>query len=97
MRYVFFHNEIPFIGFGFLDNAIMIVVGTQIELAIKIILGISTMALNMLSFPSMYQHIINIQSLMLYCTDMGFAYFLYDMHRIPMHVFIFYYMFILQC
>ncbi|XP_075817086.1 transmembrane protein 65 isoform X1 [Microtus pennsylvanicus] len=44
LRYVFFHNAIPFIGFGFLDNAIMIVAGTQIELSIGIILGISTMA-----------------------------------------------------
>ncbi|XP_028609692.1 transmembrane protein 65 isoform X2 [Grammomys surdaster] len=41
---VFFHNAIPFVGFGFLDNAIMIVAGTQIELSIGIILGISTMA-----------------------------------------------------
>ncbi|CAO2602225.1 Transmembrane protein 65, partial [Lemmus lemmus] len=44
LRYVFFHNAIPFIGFGFLDNAIMIVAGTHIELSIGIILGISTMA-----------------------------------------------------
>ncbi|XP_047419373.1 transmembrane protein 65 isoform X3 [Sciurus carolinensis] len=41
---VFIHNAIPFIGFGFLDNAIMIVAGTHIELSIGIILGISTMA-----------------------------------------------------
>ncbi|XP_058420893.1 transmembrane protein 65 isoform X2 [Diceros bicornis minor] len=41
---VFIHNAIPFIGFGFLDNAIMIVAGTQIEMSIGIILGISTMA-----------------------------------------------------
>ncbi|XP_037658756.1 transmembrane protein 65 isoform X1 [Choloepus didactylus] len=44
LRYVFIHNAIPFIGFGFLDNAIMIVAGTQIEMSIGIILGISTMA-----------------------------------------------------
>ncbi|KAM7236686.1 hypothetical protein CapIbe_012358 [Capra ibex] len=44
LRYVFIHNAIPFIGFGFLDNAIMIVAGTHIELSIGIILGISTMA-----------------------------------------------------
>ncbi|XP_005410996.2 PREDICTED: transmembrane protein 65 isoform X1 [Chinchilla lanigera] len=44
LRYVFIHNAIPFVGFGFLDNAIMIVAGTQIELSIGIILGISTMA-----------------------------------------------------
>ncbi|XP_027701281.1 transmembrane protein 65-like isoform X3 [Vombatus ursinus] len=41
---VFIHNALPFVGFGFLDNAIMIVAGTQIELSIGIILGISTMA-----------------------------------------------------
>uniref|UniRef100_A0A452E2Z0 Transmembrane protein 65 n=1 Tax=Capra hircus TaxID=9925 RepID=A0A452E2Z0_CAPHI len=40
---LFIHNAIPFIGFGFLDNAIMIVAGTHIELSIGIILGISTM------------------------------------------------------
>ncbi|XP_062914579.1 transmembrane protein 65 isoform X3 [Mobula hypostoma] len=41
---VFLHSAIPFIGFGFLDNAIMIVAGTQIELSIGVIFGISTMA-----------------------------------------------------
>ncbi|XP_051833750.1 LOW QUALITY PROTEIN: transmembrane protein 65-like [Antechinus flavipes] len=41
---VFIHNALPFVGFGFLDNVIMIVAGTQIELSIGIILGISTMA-----------------------------------------------------
>ncbi|TNN67241.1 Transmembrane protein 65 [Liparis tanakae] len=41
---VLFHNAIPFIGFGFLDNAIMIAAGTQIELSIGVTLGISTMA-----------------------------------------------------
>ncbi|XP_063042271.1 transmembrane protein 65-like [Engraulis encrasicolus] len=44
LRYVLFHNALPFVGFGFLDNAIMIVAGTQIELSIGVILGISTMA-----------------------------------------------------
>ncbi|XP_041046293.1 transmembrane protein 65 isoform X1 [Carcharodon carcharias] len=43
-RYVFLHSAIPFVGFGFLDNAIMIVAGTQIELSIGVIFGISTMA-----------------------------------------------------
>ncbi|XP_026502136.1 transmembrane protein 65 [Terrapene carolina triunguis] len=43
-RYVFFHNAIPFVGFGFLDNAIMIAAGTQIELSIGVVLGITTMA-----------------------------------------------------
>ncbi|XP_023815975.1 transmembrane protein 65-like [Oryzias latipes] len=41
---VLFHNAIPFVGFGFLDNAIMIAAGTQIELSIGVTLGISTMA-----------------------------------------------------
>ncbi|KAM6909837.1 transmembrane protein 65-like [Xenentodon cancila] len=44
LRYVLLHNAIPFVGFGFLDNCIMIVAGTQIELSIGVILGISTMA-----------------------------------------------------
>ncbi|XP_061919381.1 transmembrane protein 65-like [Entelurus aequoreus] len=44
LRYVLLHNALPFVGFGFLDNCIMIVAGTQIELSIGVILGISTMA-----------------------------------------------------
>ncbi|XP_067387263.1 transmembrane protein 65 isoform X2 [Emydura macquarii macquarii] len=44
LKHVFFHNAIPFVGFGFLDNAIMIAAGTQIELSIGVVLGISTMA-----------------------------------------------------
>ncbi|XP_043922526.1 transmembrane protein 65 [Protopterus annectens] len=44
LRHVFFHNALPFVGFGFLDNAIMIAAGTQIEISIGVILGISTMA-----------------------------------------------------
>ncbi|KAM6972874.1 transmembrane protein 65 [Aplochiton taeniatus] len=44
IRYVVLHNAIPFIGFGFLDNAIMIAAGTQIEMSIGITFGISTMA-----------------------------------------------------
>ncbi|XP_040210871.1 transmembrane protein 65 isoform X2 [Rana temporaria] len=44
MKCVFIHNALPFIGFGFLDNAIMIAAGTQIEFHIGAILGISTMA-----------------------------------------------------
>ncbi|KAK5854611.1 hypothetical protein PBY51_004791 [Eleginops maclovinus] len=44
IKYVLFHNCVPFIGFGFLDNAIMIAAGTQIELSIGVTLGISTMA-----------------------------------------------------
>ncbi|NXY27315.1 TMM65 protein, partial [Pomatorhinus ruficollis] len=48
LRHVFFHNALPFVGFGFLDNAIMIAAGTQIELSIGVVLGISTMAGNCL-------------------------------------------------
>ncbi|XP_058033299.1 transmembrane protein 65 isoform X1 [Ahaetulla prasina] len=44
LKHVFFHNALPFVGFGFFDNAIMIAAGTQIELSIGIVLGISTMA-----------------------------------------------------
>ncbi|KAF3706973.1 Transmembrane protein 65 Precursor [Channa argus] len=44
IRYVLFQNALPFVGFGFLDNAIMIAAGTQIELSIGVTLGISTMA-----------------------------------------------------
>ncbi|NXL63313.1 TMM65 protein, partial [Chordeiles acutipennis] len=46
LKHVFFHNALPFVGFGFLDNAIMIAAGTQIELSIGVVLGISTMAGN---------------------------------------------------
>ncbi|XP_062384911.1 transmembrane protein 65 isoform X1 [Sardina pilchardus] len=44
LRYVLIHNAIPFVGFGFLDNAIMISAGTQIELSLGVVFGISTMA-----------------------------------------------------
>lgn len=44
IRYILVHNAIPFVGFGFLDNAIMIAAGTQIEVSIGVTLGISTMA-----------------------------------------------------
>ncbi|XP_053322424.1 transmembrane protein 65 isoform X2 [Spea bombifrons] len=44
LKHVFIHNALPFVGFGFLDNAIMIAAGTQIELSIGVVLGISTMA-----------------------------------------------------
>ncbi|KAF4022241.1 hypothetical protein G4228_014004 [Cervus hanglu yarkandensis] len=39
LRYVFIHNAIPFIGFGFLDNAIMIVAGKAVGVTIGCILG----------------------------------------------------------
>lgn len=37
-------NSLPFIGFGFLDNAIMIVAGEYIDIKVGAMLGISTMA-----------------------------------------------------
>lgn len=37
-------NALPFIGFGFLDNAVMILAGDYIDLTIGMTLGISTMA-----------------------------------------------------
>jgi len=37
-------NSMPFIGFGFLDNLIMILVGEYIDTSIGIAFGISTMA-----------------------------------------------------
>ena len=39
-----FHQSLPFIGFGFLDNAIMILAGEYIDHHIGVTLGISTMA-----------------------------------------------------
>ncbi|NXT13085.1 TMM65 protein, partial [Prunella fulvescens] len=50
LRHVFFHNALPFVGFGFLDNAIMIAAGTQIEMSIGVVLGISTMAGNLAGY-----------------------------------------------
>ncbi|XP_068738416.1 transmembrane protein 65-like isoform X1 [Montipora capricornis] len=44
LRLVAFHSAIPFIGFGFLDNAVMIVAGEYIDFKIGMTLGISTMA-----------------------------------------------------
>ncbi|XP_023236836.1 transmembrane protein 65-like [Centruroides sculpturatus] len=44
LQAVAIHNAIPFIGFGFLDNFIMIVAGDYIDATIGITLGISTMA-----------------------------------------------------
>ena len=35
---------IPFVGFGFLDNALMIIAGDYIDTTIGVALGISTMA-----------------------------------------------------
>jgi len=44
LRKLTFHNSLPFIGFGFLDNFIMIVAGEYIDLQLGMTLGISTMA-----------------------------------------------------
>ncbi|XP_035658773.1 transmembrane protein 65-like [Branchiostoma floridae] len=38
------HNILPFIGFGFLDNAVMLVAGDYIDVTIGTALGISTLA-----------------------------------------------------
>ncbi|XP_077547262.1 transmembrane protein 65 [Haemaphysalis longicornis] len=44
LRMMALHNALPFVGFGFLDNFIMIVAGDYIDTTIGIGLGISTMA-----------------------------------------------------
>ncbi|XP_065176739.1 transmembrane protein 65-like [Sycon ciliatum] len=41
---VMFANFVPFVGFGFLDNAIMIAAGESIEMTLGAVLCISTMA-----------------------------------------------------
>ncbi|XP_069173416.1 uncharacterized protein [Procambarus clarkii] len=43
LRQLAIHNALPFIGFGFLDNFIMIVAGDYIDVTIGTALGISTM------------------------------------------------------
>ena len=43
LRQLAYHNSLPFIGFGFLDNFIMIVAGEYIDLTLGMKLGISTM------------------------------------------------------
>ncbi|VDO98670.1 unnamed protein product [Soboliphyme baturini] len=44
MRSLFFYNVFPFIGFGFLDNFIMILSGEYIDMSLGILFNISTMA-----------------------------------------------------
>lgn len=44
VRQLFFAQALPFVGFGFLDNLLMIVAGDYIDLTIGVTLGISTMA-----------------------------------------------------
>ena len=41
---VFANNAIPFVGFGIIDNAVMIMAGDYIDCTIGVALGISTMA-----------------------------------------------------
>ena len=43
LKQLAYHNSLPFIGFGFLDNFIMIVAGEYIDLTLGMKLGISTM------------------------------------------------------
>lgn len=44
LRVVFIHHAIPFIGFGFLDNFIMILAGEYIEHTIGLTFNFSVMA-----------------------------------------------------
>ncbi|XP_074603314.1 transmembrane protein 65 [Brevipalpus obovatus] len=44
LRQIATHQALPFIGFGFLDNFIMILAGEYIDTTIGVTLGISTMA-----------------------------------------------------
>jgi hypothetical protein len=44
LRQLFTINTIPFIGFGFLDNAIMVMAGEYIDQSLGALLCISTMA-----------------------------------------------------
>lgn len=44
LRLVMLNNAVPFIGFGFLDNAIMIIAGDYIDWRIGALFGISTLA-----------------------------------------------------
>ncbi|XP_059151686.1 transmembrane protein 65-like, partial [Physella acuta] len=44
LKQVLLHQMFPFIGFGFLDNFLMIVAGEYIDVTLGVTLGISTMA-----------------------------------------------------
>lgn len=92
LKYVFFNNAITFIGFDFLDNAIMIVAGTQIYDLFKtwFILKYIKMSIRMLFFLLCINTLFISQLLMLYFNDMWFAYFLFAMHGIPVYLFVFY-------
>lgn len=41
LRLVFVHQSLPFVGFGFLDNLIMILAGEYLDVTIGVTLGIS--------------------------------------------------------
>lgn len=41
LRLVFIHQMLPFVGFGFLDNLIMILAGEYLDVTIGVTLGIS--------------------------------------------------------
>ena len=43
LRWVAFTTGLPFVGFGFMDNAILIVAGDAIDNSLGVSLGISTM------------------------------------------------------
>ncbi|GFG37091.1 hypothetical protein Cfor_05760 [Coptotermes formosanus] len=43
-KHVCVHNAVPFVGFGFLDNFIMIIAGEQIEMMLGSVMVLSTMA-----------------------------------------------------
>ena len=44
LRLVFLNSAIPFIGFGFIDNVIMILAGDLIDVKLGVVMGISTIA-----------------------------------------------------
>lgn len=58
LKTVALQRAVPFVGFGFMDNAIMIVAGDYIESSIGLTLGISTMAVRAVTFRLMiaYTH-----------------------------------------
>jgi len=44
LKQLAYHNSLPFVGFGFLDNLIMIMAGEYIDLTLGMKFGMSTMA-----------------------------------------------------
>ena len=44
LKQLAYHNSLPFVGFGFLDNFIMIMAGEYIDLTLGMKFGMSTMA-----------------------------------------------------